>query len=695
MSKKTRKRRRTRGAKPARAAKPATAAAPRTALANIPLPAWMPPLASWGPPTALLLLTALAYWPALFAGFVWDDGAFIVDDKQVGSWAGLWDIWFNPAAMAEFHYWPVLYSTFWLEHKLWGFNPLGFHAVNLVLHGANTVLLLHLLARLRVPGAWLIAAVFAAHPVHAEAVAWVIARKDLLATFFYLLAMDAWLRYREYFATSRRGRYATSNRRRSPAKAYLQLLALYAAGALSKSVALTLPAALLVHVWWREGRVTGLDLQQLAPLFLLGIAIAAFDLSLFTAQAVHEFEYSIAERIIIAAKALWFYAGKLLWPHPLLFMYPHWDVAPARWLNWLPVAAAVALAAGLWLARRRIGRGALAGALFFAITLSPVLGFADFGFMQFSFAADRYQYLPSAGLLTVLLGGAVLAYHKIAALTRRRFTGAAGDSASALDAWRLKPPAAMVARYAAGGLAASLLIICGALSFQRAQLFQDEVDIFRHVTATNPQAPSAWFNLGTVLMHDAPEEAAAAFEKALIAHPEDTQAYINLGSTLMRLERNEDALAVLRRAAPLQPEDFSAEKAPRRARYLASGVHYNTGNVLLALDRPAEAEQAFRRALAVDPGNADARASLIAALQLRAAEHFAAGRYTEALALYRRCVAIDPGSAESHSNLGSALGQMGRFHEAARSFERALAIDPQMESVRANLRAARERLKRK
>ena len=613
----------------------------------LPLP---PRWAARLPGLALLLLVALAYWPALFAGFVWDDNTFIVGDRQVSSLGGLWDIWFNPSVMAEFHYWPVIYSSFWLEHKLWGFEPMGFHATNLLLHGVNSLLVWRLLTRMQAPGAWLVAAIFAVHPVHVEAVAWVIARKDLLATFFCLLAFGAWMRYR---AAPRRGRY-------------LALLLLYAAGGLSKSIALTLPALLLLWAWWQTGRILRRDLAQTAPLFLLGAAIAAFDLNLFTAQAVHEFEYTFAERLVIAGKSLWFYAGKLLWPHPLAFMYPHWDTDPARLANWLGLAAALALALGLWLARQRIGRGALAGALFFAMTLAPVLGFADFGYMKFSFAADRYQYLPGLGLLMALVGGAVLAC--------RRFAGGAG------------------ARYAAGGMAALALVVCGALSWQRTQVFHSEIGLFRHVVATNPAAPSAWFNLGTLLLEEAPEEAIQAFRAALEYHPDDVQIYINLGSALLRLERPAEAEAALRPALALEPRDFATEKAPNRARQLAAGVHYNLGNALLALTRVDEAEAFFRRALAVDPGNARAQEALMAALQKRGEAHFLAGRYAEALAVYRQGVALDPDHAEAHSNLGSALGQLGRLQEAVQSFERALALDPQMDTVRRNLRLARERL---
>ena len=623
----------------------------------------------------LLLLIVAAYYGVFTAGFLWDDNTFVIGDPQVtGGIKGLWDIWFSPFAMAEFHYWPVLYSTFWLEHKLWGANPAGYHAVNLLLHTANTLILWKLLQHMKVSAAWPIAALFAVHPVHVEAVAWVIARKDLLATLFYLLAFSFWLRFQSLQASvhnqeqhkSRRGRRSKRqqrSRKEQSSRAYLAMIACFVAGMLSKSLILTLPAVLLLWAWWQRGRISGRDVAHTLPLFVIGAFMTALDLSIFIPQAVHEFEYSNTERLIIAAKSLWFYASKLLWPQPLLFMYPHWDVTAVDWRNWLPLLAGLCLVVGLYLARHRLGRGPLAGVLFFTITLSPVLGLLDFGYMKFSFVADRYQYLPGIGLLMVLVGGSAYLFRQ-----------SGGFKAGAT--------AVLVVLLSLGTL----------LSWQRVQVFQNEVGLFRHVVTTNPTAPSALFNLGTMLMQTQPEEAVLMFRQALQHYPEDTQTYINLGSTLSTLGRNEEALAVLQRAIPLQPADFEAEPAPRRARFYASGIHYNIGNTLLELERPQEAEQAFRRALEIDPDNTRVQHALASRLQPEAKARFDAGDYNGALELFRRIVEIDPSTAESHANLGSVLGQLGRYQEAVESFQRALAIDPDMEDVRRNLRVARQRL---
>ena len=206
------------------------------------------------------------------------------------------------------HYWPLTYTTFWLEHKIWGLAPAGYHVVNVLLHLLNSLLVWRLLLRLAVPGAWVAAAVFAAHPTHVESVAWIIERKDVLSGLFYLTAVLVWLRFLEQ---PRPWRYGLT-------------LLLFVAGLLSKSIVVTLPAALLIVQWWKDGRIAVRDLQRLAPFFPVALLITAVDLSPIGSR--HSLlDYSLPERMLLASRALWFYAGKLAWPSDLAVIYPRWD----------------------------------------------------------------------------------------------------------------------------------------------------------------------------------------------------------------------------------------------------------------------------------------------------------------------------------------------------------------------------------
>ena len=601
---------------------------------------------------ALGLLVIVPYLPAMmWGGFVWDDHLYLVEAEPVRKLSGLWQIWFSPGELKEHHYWPLTYATFWLEHKLWGFDPAGYHIVNVLLHLANTLLLWHLLRRLAVPGAWLVAAVFAVHPLHVESVAWVIARKDVLSGLFYLGALLAWLRFVE----------------QANPRWYVGSLVLYAAGLLSKSIVVTLPVALLIVHWWKQGRVTSTDLLRLVPFGVVGLVIVLGDLSFYWSGTTTSFDFSFAERTLIAARALWFYAGKLLWPSGLAVIYPRWDIHVA---DPLALVAAVVLVVALWHFRQRIGRGPLAGALFFAITLSPVLGFVDYNYMIYAFVADRFQYLAGIGVIAVGIGAAACGAGRLP------------------DLWQK----------GALGIAAMVLVVLGMQTWQQASIYRDEETFNRHIIALNPLARNAHRHLGNALYKQGRyEEALDAYRVAAEQRPNYAKVHGNLGMTLNKLERFEEAEAYLRRAITLDPKTkrryyhlgnalygqgqyaeavdayrVAAEQHPDDAR-----IHSGLGVTLSGLERFEEAEAHLRRAIALNPRHMEA---LYALAKLR----FKQQRYDEMLKLYQQIIDTDPTDALAYGDMGVALFLLGRNDEALQSFDQALSLDPTMKGVRAN-----------
>ena len=577
---------------------PERAASPGADAPIAPIPAGAPGFTRHEAQAALALglLVIGCYFPAFFAGFVWDDEAF-TEAAAVREVSGLWRIWSSPRAIEnEGHYWPMVYTTFWLEHKLWGFAPAGYHAVNVALHLANTLLLWRLADRLAVPGAWFLAAVFAVHPLHVESVAWVIERKDLLSGLFYLAAFLAWVRFAEEPLT--KGPFTEGprpERGRLPWRRCLLALTLFVLAMLSKSIAVTLPAALLILHWWKQGRVTGADLFRLAPFFAVGLAIAVVDVSFYNVREPVSLGYSLVERLLIAAQALWFYAGKLVWPAGLAVIYPHWEVGATDPLAWGYVAAAVALAAALWLLRHRIGRGPLAGALFFAVTLSPVLGFVDYGYMQFSFVADRYQYLAGIGLTAVLAGAAAQGAGKLPEAGRKGAMGTAGV----------------------------VLIVLGALTWRQAEIYRDEVTFFTHVVSHNPAARGAQGNLGNALLEaQRLEEALDAFRIAMEQDPNDVKARANAGAALIRMGRLGEAEERLRHTLEIDPHHTIALQ--------------NLAESLRKQGRFEEALEYYRAAMETDAGNAMPHAGMGDAL-------FRLGRYGESLRSFDRALALEPG----------------------------------------------------
>ncbi len=559
--------------------------------------------------TALVLLIAAAFLPATWAGFVWDD-VVITKARPVESPSGLWQIWFAPRTIEnEGHYWPVLYTTYWLEHKLWGFHPTGYHIDNLLIHAGVSVLLWRLLVRLAVPGAWLAAAVFAVHPVHTEPVVWAIGRKDLLAALFYFGSFLAYVRFTES----------------GQQKQYLTALALFVLGLLSKSIVVTLPVSLLVWHWWMRGRISGAEARRTLPFFAVGLAITLINLWHYRIIDPTAFDYSWLERSLIAARALWFYAGKLVWPAELAVIYPRWNADATDPLLWACLLGALALAAGLWFFRDRIGRGPLAGTLFFVITLSPNLGFLDYGYMLFAFVADRYQYLAGAGVIVL---GAAAAVRGLGMVTSGRTIGV----------------------YAGATVSMAALAILATLSWRQAGIYQNDTTFYQHIIALNPQARFAHLNLGNQYQKE------GRFDEALELYAIDyrlaqTQPssrdpiirnLIGMGSAYQALGQLDKAETHFARAAELGPE------FPPALEYL--------GAFRIRQQQYQQALDLFETLVQLKPGTARfyvGKGVALAGLQ----------RSEEALRQYDRALAINPLLEEARNNRANLLRTLNKPEE--------------------------------
>jgi Tfp pilus assembly protein PilF len=587
---------------------------------------------------ALLTLAAvLAYLPALGSGFIWDDDAYVTQNMALRSARGLARIWLQPGATPQ--YYPLVHTTFWLEYHLWGLSPLGFHLVNVVLHAATAFLVLLALRRLQVPGAAFVAALFLLHPVHVESVAWITERKNVLSALLYMAALYTYLPLAGLGGgePSRRGRL------------YGLSLSLFVGALLSKTVAASLPAALLLLVYWKRGRVTPRDVRPLAPFFVLGavlgLATAYVEKHHVGAHGV-DWSLSPAQRVLIAGRALWFYAAKLVWPAPLTFIYPRWTIDAGLAAAYLYPAAAVMLTAALWVLRGRLGRGPLVAILYFGGTLVPALGFFDVYPMRYSFVADHFQYVASLGLLTLL--------------------GAAAAHATAG-----RPP---TSRRAA---ACVLLAMLGVLTFGQTRIYRDQETLWRDTIAKNPEAWMAHHNLGGVLEQQSrDEEALAQYREALRLKPDFADVHNNVGNILARHGELGPAIVSYETSLRLLPEQAEAHsnlgaalaaqgryaeamrhyEEARRIKPHFAGVHVNLGNVLVQQGRPAEALPHYQTALALDPDDAGAHYNLGNAL-------LAVGRRPEAEAELRQALRLRPGYVKAHdalARMGAALPQPSR-----------------------------------
>ncbi len=570
----------------------------------------------------IFCVTLMAYWPSIHGGFLWDDNAHVTA-PGMRSLHGLWRIWFDVGATQQ--YYPLLHSAFWLEHKLWGDAVLGYHVTNVLLHAAAACLLVAILRKLAVPGAWLAGFVFALHPVCVESVAWISEQKSTLSAVFYLGAALAYLHFDQ---TRRRWHYALA-------------LGLFVAALLSKTVTATLPAALLLILWWLRGRIDWKrDVLPLLAWFAVGVGGGLFTAHVeknFIGAEGAEFALTFIQRGLLAGRALCFYLAKLIWPVNLTFIYPRWTLNESEWWQYLFPAAVLALVVGLALYARR-NRGPLAGFLFFAGTLFPALGFFNVYPFLYSYVADHFQYLASLGVIVPLSAGLALAAKRLRVDSR----------------W----PAV-----AAGGL---LLCTLGTLSWAQSAMYQDGETLYRTTIARNPNCWLAHNNLGADLLgsSDRVPEAFSHLETAVRLKPDYVPARSNLGNAFARMGRWPEAIAEYQTALRIQPDSVKA--------------HNNLGNAFLNVGRFQEALAEFQTALGTDPDSAQVHNNLGSALSNL-------GRFAEAIIQFQAAVRLDPDYTEAQGNLGLALFKTGRVEEAITALRQAVRSRPEAASVRGKL----------
>ncbi|MES1213577.1 MAG: tetratricopeptide repeat protein [Singulisphaera sp.] len=600
---------------------------------------------------ALALLVVAAYWPLGEAGFIWDDDSYVTANLTLHTVEGLRRIWCEIGAVPQ--YYPLVFTTFWLEYHLWGLTPQGYHVTNVILHALSVLLLWRLLVRLHVPGAWLAAALFAVHPVMVESVGWVTERKNVLSLALALASLYYYLRFAplDDVVTGENDARAA----RSHWWWYALSLGLFLAALLSKTVVASLPAVILVLTWWKRGRVAPLDVARLLPFFALGIISG---LSTAWLEKYHvgaagvEWDFTPVERLLIAGRAAWFYAGKLAWPYPLAFFYPRFTIDESALWQYLFPLAALLLVIGLWAARGRVGRGPLAAVLIFGGVLVPALGFFDVYPMRFSFVADHFQYHASVALLALAAAGA-------ATLT-----------ASLSESGR---------RLVVAGAAVVLAVLAGH-TIERAYVFQNLERLYRDTIAKNPRGPTAYANLAVYLESVGRyDEALTIAREAVRLDPNEATAHNTLGICLIRLaassenpaQQTSEGLAELNEALRLFP------------RY--ADAHVNLATALLATGQREQARQQLLDALQDDPLHAEAHNALG---NLLAEDH----DFRQAATQYEAAVAARPNFEKAWNNLGVCWMNLGETAQAIQCFQESLRQNPAYEDARANLvRAQRVR----
>lgn len=574
----------------------------------------------------LALLCVIAYYPAIHGGFLWDDNMHVTQ-PELRSLAGLGRIWFELGATQQ--YYPALHSAFWVEHRLFGDSPVAYHWINLLLHITAAGLLVRVLQRLAIPGAWLAALIFALHPVSVETVAWISEQKNTLSLVFYLLAVLAYLRFDDQRALAAASPSAASG---STWRYYALATALFIVALLSKSVTATLPAALLVIAWWRRGKLTWRrDVAPLLPWFALGIAAGlctAWVERRYVGAEGAAYELHLVQRCLLAGRIIWFYLGKLLWPVDLSFVYPRWTIDVSAAWQYVYGLAAIAVLVVFWTLRQRT-RAPLAGALFFGGTLFPALGFFNVYPFVYSFVADHFQYLACLGVIVPVAAGL-------------------GRVLAAKSAWLRQ------------GIPAVLVTLLGVLTWRQAHDYRDNITLYRATLAQNPRAWMASYNLGMELAARGQTDLAiASYRDALRLRPEYAEAHGNLGMALLTLpDQKEAAVAELETAVRLKPELWQAES--------------NLANVLTTLPgREPEAILHYKAVLRRRPELAEVQLNLgIALLSQRGGE-------AEAIPHFESALRTNPNLWQAHFVLANTLlSTPGRRGEAIPHLEAVLRLKP-------------------
>jgi tetratricopeptide (TPR) repeat protein len=562
----------------------------------------------------LVAATVVVYLPAISAGFIWNDNTYLTDNPTLDGFGGLGLIWAEPRANEQ--YYPLVFTSFWLEKRVWGLHPLGYHLVNVLLHAGSALLLWWFLRRLGLPGAWLAAAVFALHPVCVESVAWVTERKNTLSMLLSLLSAHAFLgfvdaREVDRRPRERRGAAAAVPWCRRPATLYCGGLVAFTLALLAKTTAALLAPVLLVLAWWRRGRLRASDVGPLVPFFAIGIALAWntawLEKTMVRASGV-EWSLSLLGRVVLAGRTLAFYLSKFLWPTSLMFIYPRWVIDPAAWAQWLPAVAAAAVVAAAWLLRTKVGRGPLTGVLLFGGVLFPAMGFFNVYAMRYSYVADHFAYQA------VAVGSAALV------------CGAAAVVA-------MRGPAVRRGAAVVGILA---LVVLGALTFREARVYRDEDTVWKDTLAANPDCYMCHTNYGFSLYgRGRVADAVEHFEASLRLKPDNVPALLNLAKVEEDRGSFDEAIARLLAARSFDPSNptvlvnlgtdytkagrFDEAIAQYEAALRISSpddylAHNGLGVALMNTGRTAEAIANFREALRLKPGYWMAEANLERAL---------------------------------------------------------------------------------
>lgn len=558
---------------------------------------------------ALMVLALVIGLPAINGTFLPQDDVHVTDNVALRAWHGLRPIWLTPQRL-EGPY-PMTFTSYLLQYRVFGDSPTGYRAVNLILHGLVVVLLWTLLKKLGVPGAWFAAAIFAVHPVQVASVAWIAQHKAMLCGVFFVASLIVYFRFNGLNPQLDDDELDAPMLRLSRSRAVLyalsMLLLLFALA--SQAIAVVFVPVVLITVWWKRGRLTRGDLRPL--IFSAGLTLIAA-----IAFAVIEYRHGargpefprLLERVELVGYAFWSNLRHLIAPFSLSFAYPRFALRPGVVWQYLPTLALIGVLLALWRMRRSVGRGGFAAAMMFAVFALPYAGVVNFKWMTQSFVGDHLLYLACAvAAITVVI--ALMRFGRVA-------------------------PVAL----------GVLVVVLTSLSLVRAREYRDSKLLWTATLARDPRNVTALNQLGRIAMEDNNSaEAFRHFARALGIDDDNIAAHLNLA----RLYDSTDQLDLA----------FGEFHQVLRRDSNNADAHFGLATIHARQGHSREAIRQYERVIELRPDQALAYLNL-------GRLHEERDEPDSAIARYRDAIRVDPRSAQVRLNLASLLLRYGQTEAA-------------------------------
>jgi tetratricopeptide (TPR) repeat protein len=566
---------------------------------------------------ALLIINVVAYAGIWHYGFVnYDDPEYITGNPDVTAgltWHGV--VWaFTTGRQANWH--PLTWLSHMLDVQLYGLNAGAHHLTNLLLHIGSTALLFLALLQLTssIGSSFLVAALFAVHPLHVESVAWISERKDVLSTFFWALTLCAYAHYV----------------RQQKLRRYVWVLICFGLGLMAKPMLVTLPFVLLLLDSWPLRRITADNwranltkcVQEKLPLLALaGVSSTVTFIVQQRGGAMANIELlPITSRIANACTSYVMYIWKTLWPVGLAVFYPTRHHVSLWWL----AAALFLIVLSVQAVRGASRRPYITvGWFWFVVALIPVIGLVQVGRQSM---ADRYTYVPSIGLFLIVAYGVN----------------------DLFETWRHRKIVLPIA-------AVLTVLVCTGLTMSQVRYWRSNEALWNHALAVTSENAVAHYSLALAAGDDGrTEEAIQHYIEALRIEPQYPEAHYNLGNALAKNGEMNEAVVQYLETLRINPQHPKA--------------HYNLGLAFVSQGKSDEAILHYREALHIDPTFVEAHNSLGIQYQ---AKH----RMEDAISEFSEAIRLNPNYASAHNNLGTALGNQGKVDDAVAQYREAVRID--------------------